>query len=82
LLLGANASIVVALRSWRIMAGGPTAQAEVELMIGEKVEAGSELIGTLAGRRVKSPQAAARKTLSIYGKRVRNNRKRLAAWRR
>lgn len=51
-------------------------------MIGEKIEAGSELIGTLAGGRVKSPQAAARKTLSIYGKRVRNNRKRLAAWRR
>lgn len=78
-LLCANASIVVALRSWRIMAGGPTAHHEIERMISEKVEAGSELTGALMGGRLKNPKAAARKTLSIYGKRVRGNRKRLAS---
>jgi hypothetical protein len=46
-------------------------------MISEKVEAGSELTGALAGGRVKSPKAAARKALGIYGKRVRGNRRRL-----
>jgi hypothetical protein len=78
-LLCANASIVVALRSWRIIAGGPVAHHEIERMIREKVEAGSELSGALTSGRVKSPKAAARKTLSIYGKRVRGNRKRLAS---
>lgn len=78
-LLCANASIVVALRSWRIMAGGPTAHREIERMISEKLEAGSELTGALAGGGVKSPKAAARKMLSIYGKRVRGNRKRLGS---
>jgi hypothetical protein len=46
-------------------------------MVGEKVEAGSELAGALAGGRVKSPQAAARKALTVYGKHVRGNRRRL-----
>lgn len=76
--LWADAGIVFALRSWRLMAGGPTAQREAERMISEKVEAGSELAGALAGGRVKSPKAAARKALTIYAKRVRRNRKRLA----
>ncbi|HLO20822.1 MAG TPA: hypothetical protein VK192_10060 [Sphingomicrobium sp.] len=75
--LWANAGMVVALRSWRMMAGGPAAEREFERMVGEKVEAGSELAGALAGGRVKSPEAAARKALGIYGKRVRRNRKRL-----
>lgn len=75
--LWAEAGMVVALRSWRMMAGGPAAEHEFERMVGEKVEAGSELAGALAGGRVKSPEAAARKTLEIYGKRVRRNRKRL-----
>ena len=61
------------------MAGGPTARHEIERMISEKVEAGSELTGALAGGRVSSPKIAARKTLNIYGKRVRSNRKRLAS---
>ena len=76
--LWADAGMVVALRSWRMMAGGPAAaQREVERMLSEKVEAGFELAGVLAGGRVKSPEAAARKALGIYGKRVRGNRKRL-----
>ena len=76
-LLCADAGLVLALRSWRLMAGGAGAQRELERMFGEKAEAGFELAGALAGGRVKSPQAAARKALGIYGKRVRGNRRRL-----
>ena len=75
--LWAEAGTVVALRSWRIMAGGPAARREFERMISEKVEAGSELTGALARGRVRSPEAAARKALRIYGKHVRGNRRRL-----
>ena len=75
--LWADAGMVLALRSWRLMAGGPAAHREVERMLAEKVEAGTELAGALAGGRVSSPEAAARKALTIYGKHVRGNRRRL-----
>jgi hypothetical protein len=75
--LCADAGVVMALRSWRMMTGGALAEREVERMVSEKIEAGSELAGALAGGRVKSPAAAARKALNIYGKRVRGNRRRL-----
>ena len=75
--LWADAAMVATLRSWRLMAGGAPARREVDRMVGEKVEAGFELAGALAGGRVKSPEAAARKALTVYGKRVRSNRKRL-----
>lgn len=77
-LLCADAGMVMALRSWRMISGGAAAQRELERMFSEKVEAGFELAGALAGGRVRSPEAAARKALGIYGKRVRGNRKRLA----
>ena len=76
-LLMADAAMVVMLRNWRLMAGGRPAQREAEKMLSEKVEAGAELAGVLAGGRVKSPQGAARAAIGIYGKRVRGNRKRL-----
>ena len=76
--LWADAGMVVALRSWRMMSGGPVAaQREVDRMLSEKVEAGFELAGALAGGRLKTPEAAARTALGVYGKRVRGNRKRL-----
>ncbi len=75
--LWADAGAVVALRSWRMMGGGPAAAREFERMVSEKVEAGFELAGALAGGRVKSPEAAAREALGVYGRRVRGNRKRL-----
>lgn len=75
--LWADAGIVVALRSWRIMHGGPGASRELERMFSEKVAAGFELIGVLAGGRVTSPEAAARTALGVYGRRVRGNRRRL-----
>lgn len=75
--LWAEAGTVLALRSWRIMAGGPAARREIDRMLSEKVEAGFELAGALASGRVGSPGAAARKAIGVYGKRVRYNRKRL-----
>jgi hypothetical protein len=67
----------MALRSWRVMAGGAAANHELEQMVSEKVAAGFELAGALAGGRVSSPHAAARKALGIYGRHVRGNRRRL-----
>ena len=75
--LWTDAGMVVALRSWRIMAGGAAAQLELERMVSEKIEAGFELAGALASGRVKSPEAATRRALSVYGRHVRGNRKRL-----
>ena len=76
--LWADAGMVVALRSWRMMAGGPAAGREIQRMVREKTGAGLELGAALAGGVLKSPEAAARKALTVYGKRVRANRKRLA----
>lgn len=75
--LWADAGMVLMLRSWRLMAGGPAAERELGRIVSEKVEAGFELGGALADGSVKSPEAAARKALTVYGKRVRGNRRRL-----
>jgi hypothetical protein len=76
--LWADAGLVVALRSWQMMGGGPAAQRELERMFNEKIAAGFELAGALAGGGMTSPEAATRKALGVYGKRVRGNRKRLS----
>ena len=80
-LLSAEAGAVMMLRGWRLMAGGAAAGIEAERMVGEKVAAGFELAGALASAaargRPHSAEAAARKALSLYGRRVRANRKRL-----
>ena len=75
--LWADASMVIALRTWKMMTGGPAAARELERAVGEKVEAGAELAGALAGGRIRSPEAAARKAVTLYGRKVRANRKRL-----
>ena len=75
--LWADASMVIALRSWKMMAGGPGAARELERAVSEKAEAGAELAGALSGGRIRSPQAAARKAVTVYGRKVRANRKRL-----
>jgi hypothetical protein len=75
--LWADASIVIALRTWKMMAGGPAAARELERSMSEKVEAGAELAGALSGGRIRSPKAAARKAVTLYGRKVRANRKRL-----
>ena len=75
--LWSDAATVIVLRSWRLMAGGPAAERELERMVSEKAAAGVELAGALAGGRATSPEAAARAALRVYGKRVRENRRRL-----
>jgi len=75
--LMADAAVVMTLRGWRMMLGGPAAGREVSRMLSEKVEAGFELAGAVASGRVTSPEGAARKAIGVYGKRVRANRKRL-----
>ena len=75
--LMADAGTVMMLRTWRMMTGGTAAATEAERMLSEKVEAGFELAGALAAGRVQSPEGAARKAISVYGKRVKANRKRL-----
>jgi hypothetical protein len=75
--LWADAATVIALRSWRLMAGGPAAERELERMVSEKAAAGVELAGAIARGRATSPAAATRTTRRGYGKRVRQNRRRL-----
>lgn len=77
-LLWADAGTVMAMRSWRMMTGAATAR-EMEQMVSEKVAAGFELAGALAGGRVTNPHAAARTALGIYGRHVRGNRRRLGS---
>jgi hypothetical protein len=75
--LMADAAMVMSMRMGRMMIGGRAAEAETGRMLSEKVEAGFELAGALASGRVKTPEGAARKTLDVYGKRIRANRRRL-----
>lgn len=75
--LWADAGMVVALRSWRMMHGGAAASREFERMLSEKMEAGFELTGALATGRLASPEAATREILGVFGKHVRSNRRRL-----
>jgi hypothetical protein len=76
-LLMADAATVLMLRTLTMMGGGRSAFREGERMLAEKIEAGFELAGAVASGRIRSPQGAARKAVSVYGKRVRANRKRL-----
>jgi hypothetical protein len=69
--------MVIGMRGWRMMLGGPVATREGERMVAEKVAAGFELAGALASGRVKTPEGAARTAIGVYGRKVRANRKRL-----
>ena len=75
--LWADVGMVVALRSWRMMHGGPVAAREFERMVSEKMEAVFELAGALATGRLASPEAVTREILGVFGKHVRSNRRRL-----
>jgi len=75
--LMADAVAVMSMRTMRMMSGGRIAAREAERMLQEKVVAGFELAGALASGEVTSPEAAARKAVSVVGKRVRANRRRL-----
>jgi hypothetical protein len=77
-LLGAEAASVVALRGTRMALGGTEAQLEAQRMVAEKGEAAWDL-GVLfaTGSLGQRPETIARRTLALYGKRVRANRRRL-----
>ena len=76
--LGLGTSSVIVLRTMKMAAGGPAADAEGQRMISEKVRAGVEL-GTLAmtGGLGLTAQGAAAKTLVHYRRKVRANHRRL-----
>jgi hypothetical protein len=76
--LGVESSTVISLRTMRMMAGGPVADAEAKLMLSEKVGAAID-IGTRAmtGGLGTSPRPAAAKVISHYRRKVRANRRRL-----
>jgi hypothetical protein len=76
--LGLEASSVIGLRSLRIAAGGPSADAETRRMLSEKAEAAAvwQMLALTGGLGVTAP-AAASKTLRHYRRKVRANRRRL-----
>jgi hypothetical protein len=77
--LGAEAQGVIALRMMKLAAGGPTAAAEAELMVAEKLRAVSEMqaqvvTSFLTGRGHLTPARA----VAGYRRKVRANRRRLS----
>jgi alkylation response protein AidB-like acyl-CoA dehydrogenase len=76
--LGVEASTVIVLRTMKIAAGGPAAEAEVQQMISEKIEAGLDLqTMAMTGGLGFTPESATNKTLAHYRRKVRANRRRL-----
>lgn len=78
--LGLEASSVIGLRVMKIAAGGAAGQAEAQRMVSEKIDANLALQAqAITGGLGISPLGVAAKTLRHYKKKVRANRKRLAA---
>jgi hypothetical protein len=75
-----EAQAVMFLRCLRIAQGGAKAEAETTRMITEKVAALAEaqVRATVAALTGSKKHAIAKKTLGIYAKRVRRNRRRLS----
>lgn len=77
--LGLEASSVIGLRMMKLAAGGAAAQAEAQLMVGEKVAAGLMLPMLAAtGQLGASGHAIAAGSLAHLRKKVRANRRRLS----
>ncbi len=78
-LLMGEASMVIWLRSMRLMMGGPLATREAQRMMSEKLTAGMSLMPALmAGGMGQSAEAMGAAALAHYGKPVRANRRRLS----
>ena len=76
--LGVEASSVIGLRTLKIAAGGPAAEAETRRMISEKVEAAAALQSmAVTGALGFTPPRIAAATLTHYRRKVRANRRRL-----
>lgn len=77
--LGLEASSVIGLRMMKLAAGGAAAQAEAQLMVGEKVAAGLTLpMLAMTGQLGASAPAIASGSLAHLRKKVRANRRRLS----
>jgi hypothetical protein len=77
--LGLEASAVIGLRTLKIAAGGPGAEAEAHRMVREKVETAADLqTKALTGALGFTGPGAAAKTLAHYRRKVRANRRRLS----
>ena len=77
--LGVEAASVIGLRTLKMAAGGPDADAERQRMVSEKIAAGLAWQAlALTGGLGLTPQGAAAKTLTHYRRRVRANRRRLS----
>jgi hypothetical protein len=77
-LLTGEASLVIALRTMRIAAGGAAAQAEARRMISEKIDAAAALqLLAITGGLGSTAQSGTSRTLAHYRRRVRANRRRL-----
>ncbi len=78
-LLMGEASMVMWMRSMRLMTGGPLASREAQRMMSEKLTAGMTLLPALmAGGMGQSAEAMSAAALQHYGKPVRANRRRLS----
>lgn len=78
-LLMGEASLVIWMRSARLMMGGAQASREAELMVTEKIAANMALLPALmSGGAAQTAEALSARTLSHYGKAVRANRRRLS----
>lgn len=78
--LGAEAGHVMALRMMKLADGGAGALAEAQLMVAEKMQAAVEAQGALLqGALTGSVHAGPQKAMQVYRRKVRANRRRLAA---
>lgn len=77
--MGLEASTVIGLRTMKIAAGGPGAQAEIDLMVSEKVTAAMTLpMLAMTGQLGATGPAVAAQSLTHLRKKVRANRRRLS----
>lgn len=77
--LGIEAASVIGLRTLKMAAGGPAAEAEGKRMVAEKIDAGLAWQAlAMTGGLGLTPQAAAANTLTHYRRKVRANRRRLS----
>ena len=77
--LGIEASTVIALRSWKMAAGGSAAEAEAKRMVTEKIKTGLALqaMAAAGGLGFTAP-GAVKKTVAHYRRKVRANKRRLS----
>lgn len=76
--LGMEASTVIALRTMKIAAGGPGAEAEAQRMVTEKIDSAFDLQArAMTGRLGGSVEEATARTVSHYRRAIRANHRRL-----